>query len=88
MSVEERIYTVPLGRAWIGEKYKRANKAMSLLKKFVKRHMKSTDIIIQPEVNHALWSQGIKNPPRKIRLKMSKDEDGVVTVGLAEGELD
>ncbi|MFP3951213.1 MAG: 50S ribosomal protein L31e [Candidatus Bathyarchaeia archaeon] len=87
MSVEERIYTVPLGRAWIGERYKRAKKAMSILKKFVTRHMKPTDIVIEPEVNEALWARGIKNPPRKIRLKMSKDEDGVVTVGLAEGEM-
>jgi len=34
MSELERIYTVPLGRAWVTQKYRRAEKAMMLLKKF------------------------------------------------------
>jgi large subunit ribosomal protein L31e len=83
---EERIYTVPLGRAWIGPKWKRAKKAISILKQFVDRHMKPTEIIINPEVNEAIWVRGIKKPPRKIRVKLTKDEEGVVEVSLAEGE--
>jgi large subunit ribosomal protein L31e len=46
--------------------------------------MKPTEIIIDPSVNEAVWARGIKNPPRKIRVKMTKDGDGVVTVELAE----
>jgi large subunit ribosomal protein L31e len=84
MSEMERIYTVPLGRAWIAQKYRRAEKAIFVLKQFTKRHMKSTEIIIDPNVNEAIWARGIKNPPRKIRVKMTKDSDGVVTVQLAE----
>ena len=84
MSEMERIYTVPLGRAWIAQKYRRAEKAMFVLKQFTERHMKPTEIIIDPSVNEAIWARGIKNPPRKIRVKMTKDGDGVVTVELAE----
>jgi large subunit ribosomal protein L31e len=84
MSEIERIYTVPLGRAWIAQKYRRAEKAMFVLKQFTKRHMKSTEIVIDPKVNEAIWVNGIKNPPRKIRVKMTKDSDGIVTVELAE----
>jgi large subunit ribosomal protein L31e len=84
MSELERIYTVPLTRAWIAQKFRRAEKAMSVLKQFTERHMKPTEIIIDPRVNEAIWARGIKNPPRKIRVKMTKDSDGVVTVTLAE----
>jgi large subunit ribosomal protein L31e len=46
--------------------------------------MKPSELIIDPSVNEAIWARGIKNPPRKIRVKMTKDSDGVVTVTLAE----
>lgn len=84
MSELERIYTVPLKRAWIAQKFRRAEKAMMVLRKFTERHMKPTEVIIDPAVNEAIWARGIKNPPRKIRVKMTKDSDGVVVVELAE----
>jgi large subunit ribosomal protein L31e len=84
MSEIERIYTVPLRRAWIAQKYRRAEKAIFVLKQFTERHMKTTDIIIDPSVNEAIWARGIKSPPRKIRVKMTKDNEGVVLVELAE----
>jgi len=84
MSEIERIYTVPLRRAWIAQKYRRAEKAMFVLKQFTERHMKPTEIIIDPSVNEVIWARGIKNPPRKIRVKMTKDNEGIVLVELAE----
>jgi large subunit ribosomal protein L31e len=86
MSEIERVYTVPLGRAWMAQKYRRSEKAMTLLRKFVERHMKPTEMIIDPSVNEAIWSKGIRNPPRKIRVKMTKDDEGVVTVELVGEE--
>jgi len=85
-AAEERIYTVPLGRAWIVPRHRRTEKAVTVLKAFVKRHMKSTGIVIDPTVNEALWERGIRTPPRRIRVKLSKDDEGVVTVKLAETE--
>jgi large subunit ribosomal protein L31e len=85
MSELERIYTVPLGRAWVAQKYRRAEKAMMLLKEFTKRHMKPTEIKIDTSVNEAMWARGIRNPPRRIRVKMTRDDEGVVTVTMAEG---
>lgn len=85
-AVEERIYTVPLGRAWIVPRYRRAEKAITVLRKFVQRHMKPESILIDPTVNEAIWKRGITNPPRKIRVRLSKDDEDVVTVTLAEAE--
>jgi large subunit ribosomal protein L31e len=85
-SAEDRIYTVPLGRAWVAPRYRRAEKAVTVLRKFVERHMKPEEVIIDPTVNEAIWARGITNPPRKIRVRLSKDDEGLVTVSLAEAE--
>ena len=83
---EDRIYTVPLGRAWVVPRYRRAEKAVTILRKFVQRHMKPEEVVIEPAVNEAIWARGIKNPPRKIRVRLSKDDEGLITVSLAEAE--
>jgi len=56
--IEERIYTIPLSRAWIMPRTKRAPRAIRLLKAFVKRHMKVEEesIKIANEVNEKIWS--------------------------------
>ncbi len=94
--VEERIYTVPLRRALIMPPNKRAPRAMRLIKAFVQKHMKVGEepveegeeeeggrIIIKNEVNQRVWSRGIERPPRKVRIRAAKDEEGNVTVFLA-----
>lgn len=96
--VEERIYTVPLSRAWISPRRKRAPRAMRLIKSFVERHMKMRGggseeegqdvgrLVVSNEVNEKVWSRGIEKPPRNIRVRVTKDKEGKVTVYLAEGD--
>jgi len=86
--IEERIYTVPLSRAWIGPRNKRAPRAVRVLRSFILRHMKIDEdsLRISNEVNEHLWSRGIQKPPRKIKVRATKDSEGIVTVRLAEGE--
>ena len=84
--VEERIYTVPLSRAWLSPRRKRAPRAVRILRSFIERHMKPESIIITNEVNERIWSRGIEKPPRKIRVRAVKDRDGRVTIHLVEGD--
>jgi large subunit ribosomal protein L31e len=86
--VEERVYMVPLGRAWIGPRNKRTPRAVRILRSFIMRHMKVEEdsLRIANEVNERLWSRGIQKPPRRIRVRAVKDSEGVVTVRLAEGD--
>ena len=96
--VEERTYTIPLGKALIRPPNKRAPRAMHMIKAFINRHMKLTmrveeeeekelpKLVISKEVNEKVWGRGIEKPPRKIRVRAAKDKDGNVTVYLAEGE--
>ena len=87
-AVEERIYTIPLGRAWITPRYRRAEKAVTILRQFVTRHMKPDEIHIDTTVNEEIWKRGIQKPPRKIRVRLSKNDTGLVTVTLAEAEIE
>lgn len=82
----ERMYTVPLSRAWIAPRYRRTSRAVNVLKEFAERHMKSSEIKIDSELNETLWKRGITKPPRRITVKMTKDEDGLVTISLPELE--
>jgi large subunit ribosomal protein L31e len=97
--VEEKFYTISLGKAWIAVPKKRAPRAMKMIRDFVKRHMKfeargeleeeeeePKRLVISNEVNERVWRRGIQKPPRKVRVRAAKDKDGNVTVYLAEGE--
>ena len=78
----ERIYTVPLTRAWITARHKRTKRAVRVLREFAEHHMKSSEIKIDTSVNERLWDRGITQPPRRITVRMDKDEDGVITISL------
>jgi large subunit ribosomal protein L31e len=77
-----RTYTVPLGVVYEAPPYRRAKKAIIVIKAFATRHMKANQVSIETEVNELIWARGIKHPPRRITLEMERDEDGVVTVKL------
>jgi large subunit ribosomal protein L31e len=78
-----RTYMVPLGVAFEAPAYRRSKVAIRIIREFATRHMKATEVSIAEEVNEQIWSRGIKNPPRRIRLEMERDEDGIVSVKLA-----
>ncbi len=94
--VEERFYTIPLRKAWIVPRKKRAPKAARIVKAFVLKHMKvrteaegeeePEKLVIDNTVNEKIWSKGIEKPPRKIKVRVVKDKEGVVSVLLAEGD--
>ena len=95
--VEEKTYTIPLGKALIMPPRKRAPRAMHMIRAYVVKHMKIPSraeeedeepptLKITKEVNERIWDRGIEKPPRKIRVKATKDKEGNVTVHLAEGE--
>ncbi|MCS7136393.1 MAG: 50S ribosomal protein L31e [Nitrososphaerota archaeon] len=85
-TVVSRIYTVPLRDAWKTSRKKRVERAINLLRSFAARHMKSDKVKIAEEVNELIWEKSIQKPPRKIKVLMEKDEDGVVTVSLPKEE--
>ncbi|MDQ5859774.1 MAG: 60S ribosomal protein L31 [Thermoproteota archaeon] len=79
-----RVYTINLGKAWITPEHKRTDRVVNMIREFAEKHMKSNEIKLDQDLNRQLWSRGKTNPPRKVRVKMVKEEGGVVTVSLYE----
>jgi len=48
--------------------------------------MKTQEIKIDEEVAHLVWSRGVRSPPRKIRVRMTKTDDGFILVSNYEGD--
>ena len=80
--IDERIYIIPLAKARKGPRNKRAKKAIRYLKEFMTRHFKPESLVITQEVNQAIWQRGIQKPPRKLKVRATKNIDGLVVVYL------
>ncbi len=81
--IDERIYIVPLAKARKGPRNKRAKKSIRFLKEFMTRHFKPESLVISQEVNEKIWERGIQKPPRKLKIRATKNVDGLVVVYLA-----
>ncbi len=95
--VEEKTYTIPLGKALIMPPRRRAPRAMRMIRAYIVKHMKiptraaeedeeAPKLMLTNELNERIWGRGIEKPPRKIRVRATKDKEGNVTVHLAESE--
>ena len=57
-----------------------------MIREFASKHMKSENVKIEEEISHLVWARGIRHPPRKIRVKITKDEDGNIIVSTYHEE--
>ncbi|MEM4357941.1 MAG: 50S ribosomal protein L31e [Candidatus Pacearchaeota archaeon] len=85
--MEERIYTINLFKGWKKVPYwKRAKKSVNVIRNFIVRNMHASvnNIKLDTWLNAELWKKSSSNPPRRIRVKATKDEKGIVKVELFE----
>ncbi len=85
--VLERQYTIPLRRAALKvPRYRRAKKAVKQIKEFLARHMKTDEenVKVGRWLNEFVWWRGIKSPPNKVRVNVSKDDKGIVKAELID----
>lgn len=83
----ERVYTINLGKVLLSPNNQRAKRAINMIREFAIRHMKSETVKIEEDVSHLVWARGIRHPPRKIRVKLTKDDDGTVLISKYEEEI-
>ncbi len=81
--IDERIYTIPLAKARRGPRNKWAKKSVRYLREFMTRHFKPESLVISQEVNQRIWERGIQKPPRKLKVRVTKNIDGLCVVYLA-----
>lgn len=80
------VFTINLSKAWLTPQYRRTDRVINMIKEFAKRHMKNENIKIDQELNKEIWKQGKTHPPRKVRVRMSLD-DNVVLVSSYQDNL-
>ena len=69
---------VPLRKAWNITRFKRAPRAMQIIREHVIQHLsvrEDEEVWIDPSVNEHIWSRGIENPPRKIKLHVTRHDE-------------
>ncbi|MEK6843532.1 MAG: 50S ribosomal protein L31e, partial [Candidatus Micrarchaeota archaeon] len=78
--VLERIYIVSLADTYRKPAMQRANYAIKFLKKYLTRHMKAQEgnVKISLILNNFIRKRGSGRPVKKIKIKATKDKDGIV----------
>jgi large subunit ribosomal protein L31e len=84
----ERVYTINLGKVLLSPNNQRSKRAINMIKEFARHHMKTEDVRIDEDLAHQVWNRGIKHPPRKVRVRMTKTEEGHVLIAPYEEELE
>jgi large subunit ribosomal protein L31e len=57
----------------------KAPRAVTEVKKWVAKLMRTTDVRIDPKLNQFIWSQGVRNLPHRVRVRISRkrnEEEG------------
>jgi len=81
--VLERVYNVPLRKEFLkAPNWNRSKKAVTALRQFISKHMKSDDVRIGEYINLHIWKDGIKKPPHHVKVNAIKDDKGTVKVEL------
>lgn len=79
-----RIYTINLGKARLTPRYRRTDRVVNMIREFARKHMKSNEVKVDQELNRHVWKRGKAHPPRRLRVRMIKDEDGIVIISPYE----
>ncbi len=82
----ERVYTINLGKVLLSANTRRSTRAINMIREFARHHMKTENVKIDEDLAHEIWKRGIRHPPRKIRVRMTKTDDRSVLISLYEEE--
>ena len=84
----ERVDTINLGKVLLTPDNQRSKRAINMIREYARHHMKTEDVRIDEDLAHLVWKRGIKHPPRKVRVRMTKTEEGYVLIAPYEEELE
>jgi len=84
----ERVYTINLGKVKLSQSQHRAVRAINMIREFARHHMKVETIKIEEELAQQIWSKGVRSPPRKIRVRMTKTDEGFILVSRYDEEVE
>ncbi len=71
----ERVYNIRITQIIKkSPRWRRAKKAVKVIKEFLKRHMKTEEVKLGKELNEYIWKNGGKNPPTYYKIKVVKKD--------------
>ncbi|PVU96133.1 hypothetical protein BB561_001358 [Smittium simulii] len=74
--VVTREYTIHLHKLVHGSSFKkRTPKAIKSIKKFAEKAMGTKDVRIDPSLNKAIWSRGVKHVPHRVRVRLARSRN-------------
>jgi len=76
----ERVYTINLGKVLLSPDNRRSKRAINMIREFARHHMKTEEVKIDEELAQQIWKRGIRHPPRKIKVRMTKTDEGFVLI--------
>ena len=85
MMEKEQIYTIPLRSVKRTPRWRRSKRAIEDVRAYLTRHMKTDEARVKLDhtINEAIWKRGAQKPPRRIRVRAMRFEDGAVEAELA-----
>ncbi len=85
MMEKEQVYTIPLRSVKRTARWKRSKRAIKDVRAYLVRHMKTDveNVKLDRTINEAIWKRGAQKPPRRIRVRAIRFEDGAVEAELA-----
>ncbi|MEA1924281.1 MAG: 50S ribosomal protein L31e [Candidatus Altiarchaeota archaeon] len=76
--MNEKLYTIPLRDAFSSPRTKRTKKAVNVVRNYLRKHTKADDVKIDTSLNEFLWENGIKKPPRRVKVRVVEEDGGIV----------
>jgi large subunit ribosomal protein L31e len=71
----EKIYTIPLRDSFEVPRSRRASAAMKVVKAFLVKNTKDANVKLDNSIGKAVWSRSMRKPPRRIRVKVTKEDE-------------
>jgi large subunit ribosomal protein L31e len=84
----ERVYTINLGKVKLSQSQHRSVRAINMIREFARHHMKVETIKIEEDLAREVWARGVRSPPRKVRVRMSKTDEGYVLVSRYDDDVE
>lgn len=81
--MEEKVFTINLRKETLKTpRYQKSNRAINIIKNYLKRHMKTDNVTIGTSLNEKIWERGDQQIPAKIKIKAIKTDEGKVKAEL------
>ena len=74
--------TLNLRDAYEAKKWRRAKRAINLIRQKALRVAKVKRVVIDEALNRLIWSRGVERPPRKVRLVIERIDEETARVSV------